>query len=63
MVMRMINISLILDHGHKAFQIELRQHYNAISELLRHFWSCFPVTSSFLEEKVNILIVISFKII
>ena len=33
-------------------QNELRHHYSALCELLRHFWSCFPVTSKFLEEKV-----------
>lgn len=33
-------------------QNELKQNYNALCELLRHFWSCFPVSSKFLEEKV-----------
>ncbi|XP_046864064.1 general transcription factor IIH subunit 1-like isoform X2 [Xenia sp. Carnegie-2017] len=36
-----------------TFLTELRQHYNAVSELLRNFWSCFPVTSSLLEDKVE----------
>ena len=26
--------------------------YVALNELLRHFWSCFPVQSKFYEEKV-----------
>lgn len=33
-------------------QHELQQNYNALCELLRHFWSCFPASSKFLEEKV-----------
>ncbi|KAL4225738.1 General transcription factor IIH subunit 1 [Mactra antiquata] len=33
-------------------QNELKQNYNALCELLRHFWSCFPASSKFLEEKV-----------
>lgn len=33
-------------------QNELKQNYNALCELLRHFWSCFPISSKFLEEKV-----------
>ncbi|XP_041366355.1 general transcription factor IIH subunit 1-like [Gigantopelta aegis] len=36
----------------QAVQDEVRQQYNALCELLRHFWSCFPVASKFLEEKV-----------
>jgi len=31
---------------------ELRNLYVALNELLRHFWSCFPVQSKFYEEKV-----------
>jgi len=31
---------------------ELRSLYVALNELLRHFWSCFPVQSKFYEEKV-----------
>lgn len=33
-------------------QSELKSLYAALIELLRHFWSCFPPTSSFLEEKI-----------
>ncbi|KAL0968831.1 hypothetical protein UPYG_G00272460 [Umbra pygmaea] len=33
-------------------QGELKQLYTAAGELLRHFWSCFPVNTPFLEEKV-----------
>ena len=33
-------------------QQEVKQLYSALCELLRHFWSCFPVTSKTLEEKV-----------
>ncbi|CAL8373465.1 unnamed protein product [Arctogadus glacialis] len=33
-------------------QGELKHLYIAAGELLRHFWTCFPVNSPFLEEKV-----------
>ncbi|XP_076471070.1 general transcription factor IIH subunit 1-like [Babylonia areolata] len=33
-------------------QAELKNSYNALCELLRHFWSCFPATTKFLEDKV-----------
>nr|XP_028588769.1 general transcription factor IIH subunit 1 isoform X1 [Podarcis muralis] len=33
-------------------QAELKHLYVALGELLRHFWSCFPVNTPFLEEKV-----------
>ncbi|XP_060743066.1 general transcription factor IIH subunit 1 [Tachysurus vachellii] len=33
-------------------QNELKHLYIAAGELLRHFWSCFPVNTPFLEEKV-----------
>ncbi|XP_072292059.1 general transcription factor IIH subunit 1 [Eucyclogobius newberryi] len=33
-------------------QGELKHLYAAAAELLRHFWSCFPVNTPFLEEKV-----------
>lgn len=36
-------------------QGELKHLYVAAGELLRHFWSCFPVNTPFLEEKVTIL--------
>lgn len=36
----------------QPIQQELKHLYAALGELLRHFWSCFPVTSEFLEEKV-----------
>lgn len=34
-------------------QSELKHLYVAAGELLRHFWSCFPVNTPFLEEKVK----------
>ncbi|MEQ2296121.1 General transcription factor IIH subunit 1 [Ameca splendens] len=34
-------------------QGELKHLYIAAGELLRHFWSCFPVNTPFLEEKVT----------
>ncbi|KAJ8412832.1 hypothetical protein AAFF_G00104140 [Aldrovandia affinis] len=33
-------------------QAELKHLYMAAGELLRHFWSCFPVNTPFLEEKL-----------
>lgn len=33
-------------------QNELKQQYTALCELLRHFWSCFPTSTKFLEDKV-----------
>ncbi|XP_062859385.1 general transcription factor IIH subunit 1 [Trichomycterus rosablanca] len=33
-------------------QNELKHLYIAAGELLRHFWSCFPINTPFLEEKV-----------
>lgn len=34
-------------------QGELKHLYVAAGELLRHYWSCFPVNTPFLEEKVT----------
>uniref|UniRef100_F6RMT1 BSD domain-containing protein n=1 Tax=Ciona intestinalis TaxID=7719 RepID=F6RMT1_CIOIN len=34
-------------------QDELKQLYASLSELLRHFWTCFPANTTFLQEKVN----------
>uniref|UniRef100_A0A667ZNE6 General transcription factor IIH subunit 1 n=1 Tax=Myripristis murdjan TaxID=586833 RepID=A0A667ZNE6_9TELE len=34
-------------------QGELKHLYTAAGELLRHFWSCFPVNTPFLEEKLT----------
>ncbi|CAL1548138.1 unnamed protein product [Lymnaea stagnalis] len=35
-----------------ATRDEIKQNYNAMCELLRHFWACFPVSSKALEDKV-----------
>ena len=43
---------LIAELVSPAIQTELGHLYTALGELLRHFWSCFPTTSKFLEEKV-----------
>ncbi|XP_012674246.1 general transcription factor IIH subunit 1 [Clupea harengus] len=34
-------------------QAELKQLYTAAGELLRHFWTCFPINTPFLEEKAE----------
>ena len=36
-----------------SLQAEVKLQYNSLAELLRHFWSCFPVKTQFLEEKVT----------
>ena len=48
----------ILEMIPEDIQNELKQNYNALCELLRHFWSCFPASSKFLEEKVGSSIII-----
>ncbi|XP_022809120.1 general transcription factor IIH subunit 1-like isoform X1 [Stylophora pistillata] len=35
-----------------SVQAEVKLQYNSLSELLRHFWSCFPIKTQFLEEKM-----------
>lgn len=37
---------------HKDLQEELGRLYTALAELLRHFWSCFPVANKTLEDKL-----------
>ncbi|KAJ7391064.1 General transcription factor IIH subunit 1 [Desmophyllum pertusum] len=36
-----------------SLQAEVKLQYNSLSELLRHFWSCFPVKTQFLEERIG----------
>lgn len=36
----------------KDYVRELKKVYKSLSELLRHFWSCFPIKTPQLEEKV-----------
>lgn len=38
--------------GPNDSQSELKPLYIAVGEFLQHFWSCFPVNTPFLEEKV-----------
>jgi len=38
---------------HPEVETELRNTYASLSELLRHFWSCFPATTPALEEKLK----------
>lgn len=35
-------------------QDDLKQLYSSATELLRHFWSCFPASTPFLQEKVSL---------
>jgi len=35
-------------------QQEMKNLYCALSELLRHFWACFPTTTKALEDKVSV---------
>ena len=46
-------LSFFTDLVPSKLQKELKLQYNSLSELLRHFWSCFPVKTQFLEEKVR----------
>lgn len=43
---------VILEMVSADIQLELKNLYHALSELLRHFWTCFPTTTKALEEKV-----------
>lgn len=43
------NLQATVPHG---VQVELKNLYKAACELLRHFWSCFPVTDENLENKL-----------
>ena len=43
----------VTDLVSSSVQAEVKLQYNSLSELLRHFWSCFPVKTQFLEEKVR----------
>ena len=43
---------LVSEQVSPATREEIRQTYNAMLELLRHFWACFPVMSKALEDKV-----------
>ncbi|XP_072034851.1 general transcription factor IIH subunit 1-like [Amphiura filiformis] len=36
----------------KEIQHDLKRLYTSLAELLRHFWSCFPVSSKAVEEKL-----------
>ena len=47
-------LSFFTDLVPSKLQKELKLQYNSLSELLRHFWSCFPVKTQFLEEKVRL---------
>ena len=47
-------LSFFIDLVPSKLQKELKLQYNSLSELLRHFWSCFPVKTQFLEEKVRL---------
>jgi transcription initiation factor TFIIH subunit 1 len=38
--------------GNSLEDLVKRQHH-ALTELLRHFWMCFPTTTKFLEEKAT----------
>lgn len=46
-------LCVLSDLVSSSLQAEVKLQYNSLSELLRHFWSCFPVKTQFLEEKVR----------
>jgi len=41
------------DSSANDYEKEMRKNYLSISELLRHFWCCFPVKTPTLEDKVR----------
>ena len=52
---RLSHQSVTSDVHHLLSQLQqdqLKQLYLSATELLRHFWSCFPSTTPFLQEKV-----------
>lgn len=44
---------ILLDSFTKDVQQEMKKNYLSLAELLRHFWSCFPIKTPQLEEKVR----------
>lgn len=44
---------LCLDTLPPEVDVEIRSMYTSLSELLRHFWSCFPPTTQALEDKLQ----------
>jgi len=42
----------LLESVSKDLRNETRKNYLALAELLRHFWCCFPIKTTQLEEKV-----------
>ncbi|KAG8186566.1 hypothetical protein JTE90_020864 [Oedothorax gibbosus] len=51
-LMKNIDSTQLKDTVPVEIQVEMKQLYCALSELLRHFWCCFPTTSPQLEGKV-----------
>nr|AAH88902.1 Unknown (protein for MGC:85177) [Xenopus laevis] len=52
-----VQLQLVLHSGensnfHFSNDVTAIKERDAVKELLRHFWSCFPVNTLFLEEKV-----------
>ncbi|KAJ7277597.1 hypothetical protein O6H91_Y388700 [Diphasiastrum complanatum] len=43
----------VLDNLPRSTKDEILQHSATSNELLRHFWAAYPLTSTFLVEKVN----------
>eukprot|EP00794_Sanderia_malayensis_P018270 gene18270-20090_t len=52
---KLMNMSMNANYSNQLStfqQQEMRQQNRALSEILRHFWSCFPIKTQQLEEKV-----------
>ncbi|XP_065070784.1 general transcription factor IIH subunit 1-like [Rhopilema esculentum] len=53
---KLVSMSLKGGNAHQlssSVQSEWKQQYLSLAEVLRHFWSCFPIKSAQLEEKVS----------
>lgn len=35
------------------------QHWTSLQELLKHYWSSYPITTTYLYTKVNVVILLS----
>lgn len=51
-IMKRANLDNLHSTVPQNVQLELQNLYKAACELLRHFWSCFPVTNETLESKL-----------
>ncbi|KAK3009631.1 hypothetical protein RJ639_015170 [Escallonia herrerae] len=53
----------VLDRLPKITRDELLLHWTSIQELLKHFWSSYPITTTYLYTKVNLAIMMYCNVI